>query len=109
MCAGNSLKREKAICIGREYKLWYCRSGNKKIGVRTTLKKEHVERIAELWRATNRIIRLKTELDGVMPNVISAYGPQMACIREEKEAFWLNLDETVEKIPMNKGLWWEQT
>ena len=42
------------------------------------------------------------ELNGVMLNVISAYAPQVECIREEKEAFWLNLDETVEKIPKNK-------
>ena len=44
------------------------------------------------------------ELDGVMLNVISAYAPQMGCIREEKEAFWLDLDETVEKIPKNERI-----
>ena len=44
------------------------------------------------------------ELDGVMLNVISAYAPQMGCIREEKETFWLDLDETVEKIPRNERI-----
>ena len=41
------------------------------------------------------------ELDGVLLNVISAYAPQVGCIREEKETFWLELDETVKKIPRN--------
>ena len=44
------------------------------------------------------------ELDGVMLNVISAYAPQVRCIREEKETFWLDLDETVEKIPRNERI-----
>ena len=44
------------------------------------------------------------ELDGVMLNVISAYTPQVGCIREEKETFWLDLDETVEKIPRNERI-----
>ena len=47
---------------------------------------------------------LEDELDGVMLNVISAYAPQVGCIREEKEAFWLDLDETVEKIPENERI-----
>ena len=44
------------------------------------------------------------ELDGIMINVISAYAPQEGCIREEKEAFWLDLDESVEKIPKNERI-----
>ena len=42
------------------------------------------------------------ELDGVMLNAISAYAPQVGCLREEKETFWLDLDETVEKISSNE-------
>ena len=97
-------KAEKAKYIGGEYKLWYCGSGSKKNGVKIILKKEHVDRVVELWRVTDRIICLKMELDGVMLNVISAYAPQVGCIREEKEAFWLDLDETVEKIPNDERI-----
>ena len=39
-----------------------------------------------------------------MLNVISAYAPQVECIREEKETFWLDLNETVEKIPRNERI-----
>ena len=44
------------------------------------------------------------KLDGVMLNVISAYAPQVGCIHEEKEEFWLDLIETVEKIPRNERI-----
>ena len=97
-------KGERARCIGGGYKMWYCGSGNKKNGVGIILKKEHVDRVVELWRVSERIICLKMELDGVMLNVISAYAPQVGCIREEKETFWLDLDETVEKIPRNERI-----
>ena len=95
---------ERARCIGGGYKMWYCGSEKKKNGVGIILKKEHVDRVVELYRVTDRIIRLKMELDGVMLNVISAYAPQVGCIREEKETFWLDLDETVEKIPRNERI-----
>ena len=92
-------KGEKPRCIGGEYKMLHRGSVNKKNGVGIILKKEHVDGVVELWRVTDMIIGLKMELDGVMLNVIIAYAPQMGCIREEKEAFWLDLDETVEKKP----------
>ena len=97
-------KGERARCIGGGYKMWYCGSGNKKNGVGIILKKELVDRVVELWRVSERIICLKMELDGVMLNVISAYAPQVGCIREEKETFWLDLDETVKKIPRNERI-----
>ena len=39
-----------------------------------------------------------------MLNIISAYMPQVGCIYEEKEAFWLDLDETVEKTPKDERI-----
>ena len=63
-----------------------------------------MDRVVELWRVTDRIICMKMELDGVMLNVISAYAPQVGCIHEEKEIFWLDLEETVEKMPSNERI-----
>ena len=97
-------KGEKARCIGGGYKMWCCGNGNKNNGVGIILKKEHVNRVVEFWRVTDRIICLKMELDDVMLNFISAYAPQVGCTREEKETFWLDLDETVEKIPRNERI-----
>ena len=47
---------------------------------------------------------MKMELDGVVLNIICAYASQVGCMREEKEAFWLDLDEAVEKIPMHERI-----
>ena len=80
-------KGEGARYIGEGYKMWYCGSGNKKNGVGIILKKEHVDRVVELWRVTDRIICLKMVLDGVMLNVISAYAPQVGCILKKKGTF----------------------
>ena len=84
--------------------MWYCGSGNKKNGVGIILKKEHVERLMELWRVTDRIICLKMELGDVMLKVIRTYVLQVGCIREEKKAFHLDLNETVEKIRLNERI-----
>ena len=97
-------KGEKARCIDGGYKVWYCGSRNKKNGVGIILEKEYVGRVVELWRVTDRILCLKMELDGVMLNVISAYALQLRCIRKKKEGFWLDLDETVKKIPKNERI-----
>ena len=83
---------------------------NKKNGMGIVLKKEHVERVVELWRLTDRRICLKMELNGVMLNVVSVYALKVECIREEKEAYVKKmLDESVEKIPKMKELFWKQT
>ena len=84
--------------------MWCCGSGNKKNGGEIILKKEQVDRVVKLWRVTDRVIYWKMELDGVMLNVISAYAPQVGCIREEKEAFRLDLDEIVEKVTNNERI-----
>ena len=104
MCAGYSVEGEKARCIGGGYKLWYCGSENKKNGVGIVMKKDLVDRVVEVWKVSDRIICLKMEMEGVMLNIISAYAPQVGCIYEEKEAFWLDLDETVEKTPKDERI-----
>ena len=47
---------------------------------------------------------MKMELDGVVLNIISAYAPLGGCMREEKEAFWPDLEEAVEKIPKHERI-----
>ena len=48
------------------------------------------------------------ELDGVVLNVISAYAPQVGCIREEKEAFWLHQKRQWKRYQRMKELWWSR-
>ena len=39
-----------------------------------------------------------------MMTVISAYAPQVGCLREEEDKFWTDLDEVVESIPKEERL-----
>ena len=92
-------KGEKARNIGNGYKMWYYGTDNKRNGVGIILEKDLVDRVVEVWRISDRLMCLKLEKDGTMLNIISAYAPQVGCTREEKEAFWQELEETMEKVP----------
>ena len=50
-------------------------------------------------RVSYRMMYMKLDIEGVMMTVISAYAPQVGCLREEKDNFWTDLDEVVESIP----------
>ena len=75
-----------------------------KNGEGIVLKNYYVDRVIELWRMSDRIICMKMELDGVVLNIISANALQVRCMHEENEAFWLDLDEAVEKIPKHERI-----
>ena len=92
-------KGAKAINIGNGYKLWYYGTENRRNGVGIILEKDLVDRVVEVWRISDRLMCLKLEKDGTMLNIISAYAPQVGCTSEVKEAFWQDLEETVEKVP----------
>ena len=52
-------------------------------------------------RVSDRMMEL--DIEGVMMTVISAYAPQVGCLREEKDKFWTDLDEVVESIPKEES------
>ena len=97
-------KGAKARCIGGGYKLWYFGNDNTRNGVNIILKKELVDRAIEVCRISDRVICLKLELEGLMINIVSAYVPQTGCPDEVKEAFWQDIEETVQKIPKEERL-----
>ena len=53
---------------------------------------------------SDRMMYMKLDIKGVMMTVISAYAPQVGCLREEKDKFWTDLDEVVESIPKEERL-----
>ena len=55
-------------------------------------------------RVSHRMMYMKLDIEGVMMTVISAYAPQVGCLREEKDKFWTDLDEVVETIPKEERL-----
>ena len=63
------------------------------------LKERFINSVLEVRRVSDRATCMKLEIEGVLCNVISAYAPQVGCNTEEKEEFWNELDEEVQKIP----------
>ncbi|KAK3547834.1 hypothetical protein QTP86_031973, partial [Hemibagrus guttatus] len=92
-------KGSKARSIGAGFKLFYYGVDSKRNGVGVVLKEEFVRNVLEVKRASDRVMSLKLEIEGVMLNVVSGYAPQVGCELEEKERFWSELDEVMESIP----------
>ena len=70
------------------YKLWW--SGGEEIlnGVGVVVGENLIDKVIEVERHGNRIIKFKLLLEGVIYKYISAYVPQVGRSREEKERFW---------------------
>ncbi|KAK3526333.1 hypothetical protein QTP70_024287, partial [Hemibagrus guttatus] len=92
-------KGSKARSIGAGFKLFYYGVDSKRNGVGVVLKEEFVRNVLEVKRVSDRVMSLKLEFEGVMLNVVSGYAPQVGCELEEKERFWSELDEVMERIP----------
>ncbi|KAK3572951.1 hypothetical protein QTP86_010654 [Hemibagrus guttatus] len=92
-------KGSKARSIGAGFKLFYYGVDSKRNGVGVVLKEEFVRNVLEVKRVSDRVMSLKLEIEGVMLNVVSGYAPQVGCELEEKERFWSELDEVMERIP----------
>ncbi|KAK3513802.1 hypothetical protein QTP70_028880 [Hemibagrus guttatus] len=92
-------KGRKARSIGAGFKLFYYGVDSKRNGVGVVLKEEFVRNVLEVKRVSDRVMSLKSEIEGVMLNVVSGYAPQVGCELEEKERFWSELDEVMESIP----------
>ena len=55
-------------------------------------------------RVSDRMMYMKLDIECLMMTVISAYAPQVGCLREEKDKFWTDLGEVVESIPKEERL-----
>uniref|UniRef100_A0A3B3BNZ8 Endonuclease/exonuclease/phosphatase domain-containing protein n=1 Tax=Oryzias melastigma TaxID=30732 RepID=A0A3B3BNZ8_ORYME len=95
-------KGSKARSLGAGFKLFYHGGDGKRNGVGVILKEEFVRSVVEVKRVSDRVMSLKIEMEGVMFNVVSGYAPQVGCELEEKEKFWLDLDEVMMSIPGNE-------
>ena len=95
-------KGSKARDIGGGYKLFYHGVDGRRNGVGVILREGYAESVLEVKRVSDRAMRVKVEIEGVIMNVISAYAPQVGCEMEEKEEFWSELDELTESIPRDE-------
>ncbi|XP_063598262.1 craniofacial development protein 2-like [Penaeus indicus] len=92
-------KGEKARVIGGSCKMWYRGDDGQRNGVVVVVRGDLVDNVVEVERISDRLMTMKLEVNGILINIVCAYAPQVGCDEEEKEAFWADMDETVEKIP----------
>ncbi|KAE8288310.1 hypothetical protein D5F01_LYC12175 [Larimichthys crocea] len=96
-------KGSKARSLGAGFKLFYRGVDRKRNGVGVILE-EFVRSVLEVKRVSDRVMSLKLEIEGVTFNVVSGYAPQVGCELEEKETFWLDLDEVMQSIPRSESI-----
>ncbi|XP_061627969.1 uncharacterized protein LOC133477364, partial [Phyllopteryx taeniolatus] len=96
-------KGSKARSLGAGFKLFYHGVDGKRNGVGVILKEELAKNVLEVKRVSDRVMRLKFEIEGVMCNVISGYAPQVGCDLEVKEKFWKELDDVEVKKRVQAG------
>ena len=96
-------KGNKAKELGEGYKLIYS-GANKECrnGVGIILSREIKEEVIEVNRRNDRIIWIRLMIENCTINIFSVYAPQIGCSDEEKDCFWSELEEEIEKVPADE-------
>ncbi|XP_037787799.1 craniofacial development protein 2-like [Penaeus monodon] len=96
---------EKAKEIGNGYKLFYYGMNNRRNGVGIILDPEMKKNVLEVNRKSDRLMRVKIQVENTIINIVSAYASQTGCEEEEKEEFWDNLGCVIQNIPPLEVMW----
>lgn len=88
--------------LGDGYKMIYSGSTNKRNGVGIILAKEWKDMVSEVNRKSDRIMWIRVTLKEFTINIFSVYAPQRGCPEEEKERFWTELQEEMEKVELDE-------
>ena len=91
-------KGSKARNIGGGCKIFYNGADGRKNGIGIVLRKKLAERVLEVKRVSDRLMAMKLEVNGSILNIVSTYAPQVNNSMEEKNDFWEDLDELIERI-----------
>ena len=70
----------------------------RKNGIGIVLKEELAKSVLEVKRVSDRLITVKLEVNGSIPNIVSVYAPQVNNSMEEKNDFWEDLDGLIKSI-----------
>ena len=92
-------KGEKARELGDGYKLYFSGANKEgRNGVGIVVFEGLKDKVLEIFRKNDRIVKMRLSLDEEQIVVISAYAPQVGCRNEEKEEFWNALDEEMRNL-----------
>ena len=108
-------RRVKALCVqetkwkgncsrqlSRRYKLIYTRESTKINGVGIIVCKDLADKVVQVKRKSDRLIKVQVIIRDRIWNIISAYAPQVNRPQEEKDAFLEELEDMVQAVPNNE-------
>ncbi|KAJ7979012.1 Retrovirus-related Pol polyprotein LINE-1 [Quillaja saponaria] len=96
---------EKAREIERTgFKMWYTGKTRNRNGVAIIVDGNLKDEVVEIKRKSDRIILVKLMIDEETFNIISAYAPQIGLDESTKKAFWEDLEEIVQGVPLGEKL-----
>ncbi|XP_074293908.1 uncharacterized protein LOC141621099 [Silene latifolia] len=81
-------------------KLWYTGKDKSHNGVGIVIDNDYIDDVLEVSRKSDRIISIKLIIGDEVPTVISAYAPQVGLDASSRRAFWEDLVEMVERVPI---------
>ena len=98
-------KGEKTKELGNGLKLFYSGAGSRRNGVGIVLDDMMKRDVIMVKRRSDRVMWLKTIVEGQLVNFMSGYAPQTGCDKEEKEKFWEEMFEELAMIPREEQVW----
>ncbi|KAJ7952361.1 Retrovirus-related Pol polyprotein LINE-1 [Quillaja saponaria] len=84
--------------------MWYTGNTRNRNGVAIIVNGNLKDKVVEIKRKSDRIILVKLMIDEETFNIISAYAPQIGLEESSKKAFWEDLEETVQGVPLGEKL-----
>ena len=87
-----------------KYKLWYSGNSEGSSGVGILVKHCLAERVLEVERVNERLMKIRILLGKSIYSIYSAYAPQSGLPTQEKEAFWERFEEEVARVPSVEGV-----
>ena len=94
----------KAREIGGGYKLYYHGEDGTKNGVGIVLCEELKDRVLAVERPSDRVMRMKVEIEGEVWNIISCFALQTGCPEYEKDQFWETIDSEMQAVKQSERL-----
>ncbi|KAK9683810.1 hypothetical protein RND81_10G166300 [Saponaria officinalis] len=85
-------------------KLWYSGKDKSRNGVGIVIDKDYIDDVVEVSRKSDRIMSIKLIVGDEELTVISAYAPQVGLDASLRRAFWEDLEEVVERVPIGERL-----
>ena len=92
----------REICGG--FKLFYHAEDGTKNGVEIVLCEELKHRVLAVERPSDRVMRMKLDIEGEVWNIISCYAPQTGCTEYEKDQFRETIASEIQAVKRSERI-----